>query len=458
METAFRSQLLKAPLAYADNELAPTTMGSRCARSDGDDMTVTLAPALPGCAKTTTARETLPDAILADHAFLLSALLDQVHAAVYFKDLQSRFVLINRSQAEAMKIGSPAEAVGKSDFDFFTGEHADQAFADEQEIIRTGCPFLDKEEKETWPDGRITWVSTSKMPLISKDGRIIGTFGISRDVTESRRMREALIDSEKRLVSSSAELATVSDLMVASAGETAKLADALQGANQEISRTISSVADAASLVQASIREISRKSNDSASVAKNAVAVADSAKKSMKSLETSSCEIHNVIKVINSIAQQTNLLALNATIEAARAGEAGKGFAVVAHEVKELARQTARATEQISHAIGAIQSGATEAISAFGQIEKIIDSINDISNGIVSAVDVQTISTNEIGRNMREAALRIDEITTNIDGVVASAKHTTHGAEDTREASRELSNLASRLHGSQSSGLNGSWKK
>jgi methyl-accepting chemotaxis protein len=373
--------------------------------------------------------------------------MDLLQGQVYFKDLQSRFILINRTQSKSLKLGSPAEAQGKSDFDFFTEEHARPAFADEQEIIRTGRPIVDKEEKETWPDGRVTWVSTTKMPLRDKDGRTIGTFGFSRDVTESRRMRDALTESETRLASASEQLTTVSQTMVASAGETAMLAEFLQGASQQVSTTVSSVAGAASQVQESIREISKNANDSARVAKNAVDVAESAKDSMKKLETSSREINKVIKVINSIAQQTNLLALNATIEAARAGEAGKGFAVVANEVKELAKQTARATEEIGQTIEAIQSGTKEAASAFVHIGTIIGSINDISNSIASAVEEQTVTANEIGRNVTDAAQKIGEITTKIGGVAASAKLTTQGAEDTRKSSLELNRLASRLRAS-----------
>jgi PAS domain S-box-containing protein len=391
--------------------------------------------------------EAAPDPGLADHGVLLSALLELVQGVVYFKDLQGRFVLINRNMAKVLKVGSPVESVGKSDFDFFTEEHASPAFADEQEIIRTGRPLLDKEEKETWADGRITWVSTTKMPLLSKDGRIIGTFGISRDVTESRQMREALIESEARLASASVELTTVSQSMVASAGETVMLADLLRSASQQISTTVSSVASAALQVQVSIREISKNANDSRAVALEAVDLAESAKDNMKKLETSSHEIHKVNKVINSIAHQTNLLALNATIEAARAGEAGRGFAVVAYEVKELAKQTARATEEIGQTIEAIQSSSREGASTFVQIGTTIGSINDIFHSIASAVDEQTVTTNEIGRSVSETAQKIGEITTNIGGVAASAKQTTQFAEDTRKASVELSRLASLLRAS-----------
>ncbi|MFP5230040.1 MAG: PAS domain S-box protein [Acidobacteriota bacterium] len=139
-----------------------------------------------------------PDPLLADHGYLLSTLLDRVPSGIYFKDLASRFVLINRQQARTLGLQCSGDAVGKSDLDFFAEEHAKEALLDEQAIIDSGCALVNKEEKETWPDGRVTWVSTSKMPLRSPDGRIIGTFGLSSDVTESRQVRQALEESEAR--------------------------------------------------------------------------------------------------------------------------------------------------------------------------------------------------------------------------------------------------------------------
>jgi methyl-accepting chemotaxis protein len=180
------------------------------------------------------------------------------------------------------------------------------------------------------------------------------------------------------------------------------------------------------------------------VAKNAVSVAHSTNETVKKLGESSSEIGNVVKVITSIAQQTNLLALNATIEAARAGEAGKGFAVVANEVKELAKQTAKATEDIGQKIEAIQGDAKGAVKAIEEIGTIISQINDISNSIASAVEEQTVTTNEIGRSVAEAAKGVGDIARNIGGVAVAAKNTTQGANDTQKASQELSQMAARL--------------
>jgi len=156
-------------------------------------------------------------------------------------------------------------------------------------------------------------------------------------------------------------------------------------------------------METSIKEISRSAADAASVATEAVTLAETTNEAVSRLGQSSSQIGKVIKVITSIAQQTNLLALNATIEAARAGEAGKGFAVVANEVKELAKETAKATEDISQRIEAIQLDSSDAVDAIAQISKIIGRINELQVTIASAVEEQTVTTSDIGRNLSEAA-------------------------------------------------------
>jgi len=246
------------------------------------------------------------------------------------------------------------------------------------------------------------------------------------------------------LASSAEELTAVSTQMAGNAEETATQANVVSAASEEVSKNVSVVASGSEQMQSSIREISKSANEAAKVAKTAVGVAETTNGTISKLGESSIEIGKVIKVITSIAQQTNLLALNATIEAARAGEAGKGFAVVANEVKELAKETAKATEEIGQKIEAIQGDTKGAVQAIGEISTIINQINDISNNIASAVEEQTVTTNEIGRNVGEAAKGTGEIAKNIGGVAMAAQNTTKGAADTQKAAHALSTMAAQL--------------
>jgi methyl-accepting chemotaxis protein len=246
------------------------------------------------------------------------------------------------------------------------------------------------------------------------------------------------------LASSSEELAAVSQQMGANAEETSAQAGVVSAASEQVSRNVQTVATSADEMSASVKEIAKNASEAARVAQSAVKVAEATNATITKLGESSAEIGQVVKVITSIAQQTNLLALNATIEAARAGEAGKGFAVVANEVKELAKETAKATEDISRKIEAIQADTTGAVQAIGQIGDVINQINDISNTIASAVEEQTATTNEIGRNVAEAAKGSAEIAQNIAGVAQTARNTTEGANDTRVSAQALAKMAAEL--------------
>lgn len=255
---------------------------------------------------------------------------------------------------------------------------------------------------------------------------------------------KSIAQHSQALSSSSEQLAATSQQMSSNAEETSAQASTVATATQQVTTNLNSVATGAEEMSSTVQSISSNAGEAAKIAGEAVRTANGANATVAKLGESSAEIGKVIKVITSIAQQTNLLALNATIEAARAGEAGKGFAVVANEVKELAKQTAKATEDISQKITAIQDDTKRAVEAIGSIAAIINQINDISGTIATAVEEQSATTNEMSRNVQEAAKGSGEISQNIQGVAAAAESTTRGAQDTLKAAQQLTEMAAQL--------------
>ena len=259
-----------------------------------------------------------------------------------------------------------------------------------------------------------------------------------------RNTVQAIAEASGHVAAASEELNATSQQIIANSEETSAQADVVSKAAQAVSQNLQTVATGAEQMGTSIKEIAKNATEAAKVATGAVKVAENTTTTVSKLGDSSTEIGQVIKVITSIAQQTNLLALNATIEAARAGEAGKGFAVVANEVKELAKETAKATEDISRKIEAIQTDTKAAVDAIASISGVINQINDISNTIATAVEEQNATTNEMSRNVSEAAQGSGEITSNISGVAEAAQGTTRGASDTQKASQQLVETSTQL--------------
>jgi len=251
-------------------------------------------------------------------------------------------------------------------------------------------------------------------------------------------------ETSQNLSSVSEELLVGSREMGRAADETSAQANSVSAGAEQVSSNVQTVATGVEEMGASIKEIAKNATEAAKVASVAVSVADKTNITVSQLGVSSAEIGKVIKVITSIAGQTNLLALNATIEAARAGEAGKGFAVVANEVKELAKETAKATEDISQKIEAIQRDTHQAVQAIDQIGSIIRQINEIQGTIASAVEEQTATTNEIARNIAEAAKGSNEIARNVTSVAQAAVSTTEGVANTRSVAESLAHLAAEL--------------
>ncbi|WP_229730671.1 methyl-accepting chemotaxis protein [Egicoccus halophilus] len=259
-----------------------------------------------------------------------------------------------------------------------------------------------------------------------------------------RSVSSSVRRGSQRLNGNSEELAAVSAQVSAASEETATQANVVAAAGEQVSHNVQTVATAVEELSASVREIATSSAEASRVAADAVRTAEVTNGQIAQLGDSSAQIGRVIEVITSIAEQTNLLALNATIEAARAGEAGKGFAVVAGEVKELATQTAKATEEIGSRIAAIQAETGQAVTSIGEIGQVIARIADMQTTIASAVEEQTATTNEISRNVAEAARGSAEIAENIVSVAQAAGETSQGSARTQQAATELREVAGEL--------------
>ncbi len=353
--------------------------------------------------------------------------------------------------------------------------------------------FLASEYRRIGKGGREIWIQASYNPILDLGGKPYKVVKFATDITKAASLLQSKVDSLLKVVaaaatgdltqpitvtgedapgqmargleqlisdlrtsvagisqtamgvaSSSEELSAISEQLTSNSQDAARQASQVSAGSEQVSFNVSIVAASSEEMLASIREISKSATEAARVARSAVSMAHSTNETISRLGVSSQEIGKVIKVITSIAQQTNLLALNATIEAARAGEAGKGFAVVANEVKELAKETARATEDIGQKIEAIQTDTRAAVKAIAEVGEIINQVNDISSTIASAVEEQTATTNEIGRNVTDAAMGTSEIAKNISNVAHAAEMTTSGARETQIAARALTEMASQL--------------
>ncbi len=363
------------------------------------------------------------------------------------------------------------------------------------EDLRRG-EYRSSEFKRIGKGGKVVWIQATYNPIFDESGKPVRFIKFATDITEQINAREDLktkvssilsvvskaaagdlthqvtvsgsdaigqmgdglkqffgdlrnsllmiAENATALAGASEELAAVSAQMSSNAEETSSQASVVSAASQEVSQNVQTVITGVDEMNSAIREIAKSASEAAKVSRQAVDIAAETNSTVLALGEGSAEIGKVIKIITSIAEQTNLLALNATIEAARAGDAGKGFAVVANEVKELAKETATATEEISLKVEVIQCETTRAVSAIQQISGVIAKINDLSSTIASAVEEQTATANEMGRNVAEAARGTDQIAQNITSVATAAQQTSQGASDTQQAAGELSQMASRL--------------
>lgn len=300
------------------------------------------------------------------------------------------------------------------------------------------------EYKRVGKGGREIWINASYNPILNADGKPVKVVKFATDVTAIRRMIISIEETAQALSGASSELMATATEMSGTAGRTSAESQQASAAAEQVSNGVHTVATNIEEMVASIKEIGRSTNESSQMARTTLEKATESNMTINKLGASSQEIGDVIKVISSIAQQTNLLALNATIEAARAGEAGKGFAVVANEVKELAKQTARATDDITHKIGAIQADTKNAVAAIAGISNAVEKLNGISGVIAAAVEEQTATTNEISRVVVQSKKGVDAIAGTIRNVSNAATESTVSSNQTLAASKELAQLAEKL--------------
>ncbi len=297
----------------------------------------------------------------------------------------------------------------------------------------------------TGKNGKVTWIQATYNPVIDATGRVYKVVKYAVDITAEKetllKQESVLNETSNQLAAASEELFASSELMASNAIKSTDLSKTVATNMETLDSGVRSVATNMEEMAASIKEITRTTNEASSMANDTLKKANETNGIIKQLGLSSDDIGNVIKVISSIAQQTNLLALNATIEAARAGDAGRGFAVVANEVKELAKQTAKATGDITKKIETIQSDSRNAVKAIDEISIRIEKVSGHASNIAAAVEEQAATTGEISRIILQASQSVGQANGMIKSVSDIASANLNDANQFKDASKELTKLA-----------------
>lgn len=377
-------------------------------------------------------------------------------------DFEGKLAAIEKSQAviefdmqgHILRANDNFLEVAGYSLDEIRGKHhrmfCDSAFANSDEYAEFWAKlnrgeFDRGEYKRFGKGGREFWIQATYNPIFNTSDKPYKVVKFATDVTRIKQMILSSIEkTAEELAESAGRLTLTSEELTESAKKTSERSGATASAAEQVAAGVRSVASNMEQIVASIRDIAKSVHESAIMSGQTLDKAKQASHAITKLGASSQDVGNVIKIIHSIAQQTNLLALNATIEAARAGDYGKGFAVVASEVKELANQTARATEEITEKIGTIQHDTDLAVTTIVEISSSIEKLNGIADFIAAEVEEQNASTSEVSRILGESTSGVFEISDTIRTVSELAKNNLVSTSDAMEAAQGLNELSSRL--------------
>ncbi len=340
------------------------------------------------------------------------------------------------------------EIKGKHHSMFCESEYSSsKKYQDFWDTLRRG-EFDSGEYKRLGKGGKEVWINASYNPITDLNGNVYKVVKFASDLTKEKENYNHLVasfeDAANKLGQASGELQTYSINLQNDAKNTLNHSEEALESSKEVAGGIGSVSASTEEMTASIQELARSSQQASSLSKEASQKSKEASTVISDLGKASEDIGQIVKVINSIAQQTNLLALNATIEAARAGEAGKGFAVVANEVKELAKQTAVATEDISNKIHNVQESTEKAVLSVKEIDSKINQMSDIAVSTASSVEEQSVTTNGVSEILQVQSKSVDSISNIINFVTESALKSSDGAEKSLQSAKNLAELSQSL--------------